>query len=350
MRRLVLAIAVVCLSLSAFAADPSILPANFAGWQKVPAVKHGEDPAQVDSAYPGVLKEYGFHDYEIADYSREGRKITVKAARFDSVTGSYGAFTFYRTPDMPEERIGDGAVDGHNRVLFFQSNLLLDVTLDQLTAMTAADLRELAKDLPKAQGNDATPPTVQSYLPKEKQVKGSVHFIRGPQALELVHAPINADQVNYAKFGTDAELAMADYADRDDHSTMVVISYPTNQIATERLQNFANTMQSSPGLVGKRTGNLVVLMTGSLPPDVEKGLVGSVNFDATVSWTEATVVAPKNNIGNLIVALFTLIGILLVVGLIFGVFMGGTRVLVQRFLPGRFHKEDEDEFISLDLR
>jgi hypothetical protein len=181
-------------------------------------------------------------------------------------------------------------------------------------------------------------------------VKGSVRFVRGPQALSRIQSPVNADQVNYAKFGTDAELAMADYEDRGDRSTMVVISYPTNQIATERLQNFQNTMQSSPGLVGKRTGNLVVLMTGALPVDVEKGLVGSVNYDATVSWTEATSLTPRNNIGNLIVALFTLIGILLLVGLVFGVFMGGTRVLLERVLPGRFHKNDGDDFISLDLR
>src|SRR5690242_15366570 len=114
MRRLVLVFAAVCLSLSAYAADPAILPANFAGWQKASTDKHGDNPSQVDSAYPAVLKEYGFHDHEIADYSRDGRKITVKAARFENVTGAYGAFTFYRTPGMPEEKIGDGAIDGHN--------------------------------------------------------------------------------------------------------------------------------------------------------------------------------------------------------------------------------------------
>lgn len=350
MRRLPLLIAALLLSLSAFAADPALLPQSFAGWQRSPSAKNGTDPSQVDPAFPAVLKEYGFHDFEIADYTREGRKITVKASRFDNVTGSYGAYTFYRTPEMPEEKVGDGAVDGHNRVLFFNSNVLVDVTLDQVTAMTAADLRELAKELPKAHGNDTTPPTVQSYLPKEKQVKGSVRFVRGPVALSYIHAPVNADQVNYAKFGSDAELAMADYEDRGDRSTMVVIAFPTNQIATERLQNFQSTMQSAPGFLAKRSGDLVVLMTGNLPADVEKGLIGSVNYDATVSWTEATSVTPKNNIGNLIVALFTLIGVLLLIGLIFGVFMGGTRVLMERVLPGRFHREEGDEFISLDLR
>ena len=350
MRRPALLIAALFLALSAFAADPSLLPQSFAGWQRTASNKQGTDPAQVDPAFPAVLKEYGFHDYEIADYTREGRKITVKVARFDNVTGSYGAFTFYRTPEMPEEKIGDSAIDGHNRVLFTQSNLLLDVTLDQLTAMTAADLRELAKELPKAHGNDATPPTVQGYLPREKQVKGSVRFVRGPIALSYLHSPVTADQVNYAKFGSDAELAMADYEESGDRSTMVVIAFPTNQIATERLQNFQSSLQSLPGFVAKRSGDLVVLMTGNLPVDVEKGLVGSVNYDATVSWTEATSVTPKNNVGNLIVAVFSLIGVLLLVGVVFGVFMGGTRVLIERVLPGRFHKEEGDEFISLDLR
>ena len=74
------------------------------------------------------------------------------------------------------------------------------------------------------------------------------------------------------------------------------------------------------------------------------------SIDATVSWTEATHLGARDNVGNLIVAAFGLIGILLVIGIIFGVVFGGARVLITRVLPGRFHKGDEGEFINLDLR
>jgi len=349
MNRFAALIAVLCLSAGgAFAADP-LLPENFEGWQRASTVKHGSDPAQVDAAMPAVLKEYGFHDYESADYTRGGRRITIRAARFDNVTGAYGAFSFYRSPEMQNEDIGDAAASSNQRILFFHSNVLVDATLDKVTAMSAADLRVLAKELPFARGNNATPPNLPGYLPKEHLVRETSRYIIGPTALALVHPPVTAEQVNFEKYPT-AEVALGDYSDRDQKSTMVIVSYPTKEIATERLQNFQNTMGSTPGFLAKRTGDKVVLMTGALPLSDEKSLVGSVNFDATVSWTEATRIAPRDNVGNLIVAAFGLIGILLVIGLVFGVFFGGARVLVTRFLPGRFHKGDEGDFINLDLR
>lgn len=355
MRRIAAFFALICLALPVLAADPkpaapSLLPQSFAGWDRTSTDKHGDNPEQVDAAFPAVLKEYGFHDYEAADYARDGRHLTVKAARFDNVSGAFGAFTFYRAPQMQREKIGDDAASNNNRILFYRSNVLVDVSLDKTTAMSAADLRELSKALPEARGNDATPPNLPGYLPRDKQVAGTLRYVMGPAALAQVHAPITPEQVNFEKYGNDAEVALGDYEDQGARSTMVVISYPTKEIATERLHNFETQMQSAPGFVSKRSGDKVVLMTGDLPLGDEKGLVGSVNFDATVSWTEATSIAPRNNVGNLIVAVFSLIGILLLVGVLFGVFMGGTRVLVQRVLPGRFHKNDEDEFISLDLR
>ena len=352
MNRLLTLVAVLSFALAAFAASTApapLLPQSFAGWEKKEVLKHGTDPAQADPAMPAVLKEYGFHDFESAQYTRGGRKITIKAARFDNVTGSYGAFTFYRQPEMIPEKIGDDAASANARILFYRSNVLVDATLDQVTAMSAADLRALAQELPKATGTDATSPILPGYLPREKSVQGTLKYVLGPNALNVLHPPVTAEQVNFEKYNT-AEVAFADYADHGDHSTMVVVSYPTKEIATERLQNFEKTIGSAPGFLAKRTADKVVLMTGNLSMGDEKALVGTVNFDATVSWTEQTKLAARDNIGNLVVAMFTLAGILMVVGLIFGLFFGGIRVLVQRVLPGRFHKEDEDEFISLDLR
>ncbi len=349
MKRFAVLIAVLCfLSLGTYAADSALLPQNFAGWEKTQTLKHGVDPSQADAAFPAVLKEYGFHDFESADYTRGDRHITIKAARFDNASGAYGAFTFYRVPEMRREEIGDEAASANTRILFFRSNVLVDATLDQITAMSAADLRALVKELPEARGNDATLPNLPAYLPKEKAVPFTIKYVMGPQTLALVHAPITPEQVNFEKFGSDAEVALAQYADDGNRSTMVIVSYPTKEIATERLRNFESTMQAAPGFVAKRSGDKVILMTGNLPLSDAKGLVGSVNYDATVSWTEATKLAPRDNIGNLIVAIFSLIGILLLAGLGFGLFFGSTRVFMRRILPGRFH--NEDEFISLDLR
>jgi predicted small integral membrane protein len=56
------------------------------------------------------------------------------------------------------------------------------------------------------------------------------------------------------------------------------------------------------------------------------------------------------NIGNLIIAVFTLIGIILLVSLIFGVFFGGIRVLTKRLFPDKvFDRPETMEIIQLHL-
>src|SRR4051812_27690123 len=84
----------------------SILPQSFEGWEMTGKPQAGTDPAAVDQAHPAVLKEYGFTDFEVANYTRPDRKLTVKAARFQDATGAYGSLTFYRQPKMNTENIG----------------------------------------------------------------------------------------------------------------------------------------------------------------------------------------------------------------------------------------------------
>jgi hypothetical protein len=144
----------------------TFLPEVFAGWQK------SEDTlsSHAEAADPGssaVLNEYGFRDVETAAYTREGRTLKLKAARFTDATGAYGAFTFYKTADMETEKIGDQGSYTNNRVLFYAGNILVDAKFDRLTAMSAAELRELAAALPKPAGASANLPVLPAYLPKQ---------------------------------------------------------------------------------------------------------------------------------------------------------------------------------------
>jgi hypothetical protein len=77
----------------------TILPQTFSGWQIEPqSAKAATDPATVDAADAPVLKEYGFADSEAATYARNGRKMHIKAARFNDASGAFGAFSYYVQP------------------------------------------------------------------------------------------------------------------------------------------------------------------------------------------------------------------------------------------------------------
>ena len=65
----------------------------------------------------------------------------------------------------------------------------------------------------------------------------------------------------------------------------------------------------------------------------------------------ATSVSKRDNIGNLIVGVFALTGVILLFSLIFGVFFGGIRILMNRLFPGRvFDRPQDIEIIQLHLR
>ncbi len=92
-------------------------------------------------------------------------------------------------------------------------------------------------------------------------------------------------------------------------------------------------------------------MTGATGSGDAQTLLNSVNYEAEVTWNEATSVSKRDNIGNLIVGVFALIGIILLISIIFGVFFGGTRILMKRLFPDRVFDRPEDvEIIQLHLK
>ena len=344
--------AIVCLLLSAFAVaadNTTILPKAFAGWTQTGQPRVTQDPAQADAAYPAVLKEYGFSDAETATYTRDdGRKLTIKAARFSDATGAYGAFTFYRQPVMKTEQIGTKAASANDRILFFRSSVLVEASFDRISAMSASELRELAGMLPAAKGSADNLPNLPEYLPKNNAVENSAKYVLGPQALLAAKSPLTAEQVD---FSHDPEILMQDYSPKDGEVTLTLIEYPTPQIAGERLRALESQMKASGNsFLARRTGPILAVETGAVGSSTARDLINSVNYEAEVTWDEATSISKRDNIGNLILAVFALIGIILLISFIFGVFFGGTRLLVKRFFPDRvFDRPEEVEIIQLHL-
>src|SRR5438309_4759540 len=104
----------------------AILPQSVGGWQ-IAKPQTSTSPEAADPTNAPLLKEYGFTDFEGATYTRDdGRKLTVKAARFQDTSGAYGAFTFYKMPQMLNEKIGDQGSSLNERILFYRGNILVD--------------------------------------------------------------------------------------------------------------------------------------------------------------------------------------------------------------------------------
>jgi hypothetical protein len=343
-----------------------ILPQQFGGWQLSGSPQISPDPVAADPVNGALLKEYGFSDFASATYTRDdGRKLSVKAARFADASGAYGAFTFYKVPQMITEQIGDQGSSLNERVVFYRGNILVDAVFAKLSAMSAAELRELAEALPLPAGETRNLPSLPRYLPRAGYVKNTAKYVVGPVGLEKINAPLPTQLVD---FNVGAEVVLGDYNTSDGRATLMLISYPTPQIAAEHLRRIDAARQAStPSRAGnspvanlalasitpgfdKRSGPLLVVATGMLSPAEAQSLLSAVNYDADVTWNENTHFTKKDNLANLLVNIIILCGILVGFALVAGVAFGGLRVLIQRVLPEKiFDRPEVVEFISLHL-
>jgi hypothetical protein len=121
---------------------------------------------------------------------------------------------------------------------------------------------------------------------------------------------------------------------------MVIFNYPTPQIAMQRIPDF----EKLPGAVAKRSGPLVALVLAPPDPDYAEKLLSQVRYQAVVTLDEY-VPSRRDNIGDLVINAFVLIGILLAFAVISGFALGGYRALRRR----SGHGEEADAMISLHL-
>jgi hypothetical protein len=326
-------------------------------------VARSDDPSAADAANEPVLREYGFERLEKASYTRDdGRNLVIKAAVFADASGAYGAFTYYYSEEMGQETIGGQAAFLNNRVLFYQGNVLVDALFDRTSVMSASQLRQLAGLLPQPADNKDKLPSLPTRLPKgaDKNLeKNTTKYILGPVALDRVRSPLPTGMVD---FKSGAEVVMARYAATAGDATLMLVEYPTPQIAAERLRQIDASHQiteQQPGVApildvgpffAARTGPIVVLASGPLSKREARSLMSAVSYEADVTWNENTYVTKKDNLANFLFNAIVLCGIVVGLALVAGVAFGGLRVLVKRYFPDSvFDRRETMELISLHL-
>src|SRR5208283_3525945 len=94
---------------------------------------------------------------------------------------------------------------------------------ERLSAMSAAELRELAGDLPLLSANTANLPSLPAYLPTQSFVKNSAKYVVGPAALDRIGAPLSSQLVD---FDAGAEAVLGNYDSSGGEATLLLISYP----------------------------------------------------------------------------------------------------------------------------
>lgn len=345
---------------------PTLLPESFAGWQLSARNPSVADAATADPAEGALLREFGFAKLESATYAQGNRQLKIKALDFHDATGALGAYLYYREPQMVDETIGDQSSSLHEHVLFYRGNVVIDAVFDKLTVMSASQLRELAAGLPLVNGGDRNPPTLPNYLPQKLShadpIPNSMRYAEGPVALERIGAPVTADLVDFA---AGAEVVLCKYRTDPEQATLTLIEYPTPQMAVQHQQlidaaHHPASAQQNPGgpalvnleqIYTRRTGPIVVIVSGLVTPNAARSLLGAVSYEPEVTWNERWKGLDKrNNLGYLLVTIIELSAVLAVLALVLGLGFGFGRVFLSWMFPGRVRTYAQaNEFISLHL-
>jgi hypothetical protein len=321
-----------------------LLPQSFAGWTEAGTVSTKPDPA--DSH---ILDEYGLAQFASASYAQGTNRVTISAWQFKDATGAFGAFTFYRQPQMHAESLGEEGAATGDHYIFWTGATVVDATFAHPANREQVALAALAGLLPKPGGGANVPPSLPHYLPAADLQPSSVHYAIGPAAYARIGGALPVADID---FGQDAEVITAQYGPSGAQGTLTLVMYPTPQMADAHLKSMQNEAQQGHGIGGlaKRSGPLLAVVSGNLPAPQAQQLLDAIRFNDYVTVNHPEGYVPETVKLYRLLRGITVLTVILVCGaVLLGFFLGGGRALIRVLRGKPVSSVSEEEFISLHL-
>jgi hypothetical protein len=259
-----------------------------------------------------LWSEMGLKQAEAARYAPN---FTVTVCDLADSTAAMEAYLWRRPPSAKPSKAAPLAAETPDGILLVLGNYLVDF---HGYKPSKAEIEGLQKALPKP---DQTPlPNL--HLPTKDVVPNSERYITGPVALQAFLPAVRPELAAF-QLGTEGQVAVF-HSPKGD-VTAAVFSYPTPQIAMKQAAEFEKA-----GMKINRSGPLITVVAGDGgDAELAQTLLKGVQYKADVTVPEHIWTA-KDNIGNLVINAFILIGILLSITVVAGLFVGGYRAYQRR--------------------
>ncbi|MCS6953671.1 MAG: DUF6599 family protein [Bryobacterales bacterium] len=308
-------------------AQAGIWPDQFGVFTKVSA-----RPVAPPAADRAIWEEYGLEEAEEVEYASGTLRFSAVAWRLKDPTSALAAFQWQRPPDAEPSEIGRLAAATPQALWLAFGNYLFRF---QGRKPEIAELAGLFDRLPRL--DQSSLPTLTDYLPKADRTPNSERFVIGPASLERFE-PRVPPSVAAFHYGTEAQLAR--YRSPRGEMSLALFSYPTPHIARERLEAF----QKLDGAIAKRAGPLIAVIFSPPDPDAAERLLARVQYRASLSWSEL-IPSKRDDLGDLILTILALVGVLVLIALAGGLVVGGVRWASRAW----FGVSESDPMIRLHL-
>jgi hypothetical protein len=316
----------------------TILPPHFGAWSAGKSAQAA--PATTEAQ--GILAESGLENKESRLYTNGTTSVTATVYRFHDSSGAYEAYTY----------LLNGAAAGVRLVRV--GNILL--AIDSSNPLAATELGALSQQV-SAKADKIPPPPIPDYLPERDRIAGTEKYALGPAAFQA--ALINLDRPGYsaitaaAGFSSGAEAIFARYRTTRDNAVLLLIEYPTPQLAGlhwKHLEQALPPSAKSDGTSIERKGSMLAIVLAPSSPNYATRVRNSVNYETQVTWNEPAHPITDPPITTVLAKIIMATGAFMLVAIVFGIAFGGVRVLMKTFFPGKvFDRPEQMDVLQLGL-
>lgn len=360
MRKLIaLFVVALCWCAGAFA-GAAVLPDRFGAWEaqgpeKDITVKDLGDNWVQGTGAEQVLQECGLRGIEQRDYRNGQDEVTLRVFQLKDPSAAYEFYTFLLAPGMRNMGVGkDSALSQYDgRILI--GNFVVQATLSAKTKPES--LNELASAL-KAKADPTPLPPLKDYLPTEWRTFGTEKYALGPEGFRSAMGSLGegayADLVKEVGFGvSDAEAMLARYQGQHGSGVLLLLQYPTPQVAEKHRDHLERALPESAkraGVTVERKASMLSVVFAATSEMHAQAIRDAVNYETAVTWNEPHQSATDPPLVQMLYKIFLFTSLFLVVATVTGIAFGGFRILIKHWWPGKvFDRPEKVEVLQLGL-
>jgi hypothetical protein len=348
-RKLFLACLLVLLSVVSTSAQQTaqhVLPDSFGNWHV--------GGCDVEVQKPALSQEAGEREYRQCQFTAGKQTAAIWAGKYRDPSSAYEVYTSLLRPAMSPSTVGRFTAVDDKGLLMLVGDIVIGV--NQPRNVSTKDLQELASIV--ATGSDRTPlPPIREYLPKEDLVNATQRYALGPAAFRAAAESLGKAEIasltDSAGFAQGAEAMLAQYRKGRDGGVLLLIDYPTPQLAELHMRHLETAVSDAAKKAGttiERKGSLLSMVIAPSSPAYAESLRGAVNYETQVTWNEPSQTATDPPWAVVLYRIFVGTGVFMVLAVAFGVAFGGFRVFIKKMLPGKvFDRPEQMEVLQLGL-
>jgi hypothetical protein len=341
------------------AADAPLLPNQFGPWQAgVPAkTLQVQELGAAWSKWPNgerVLAEAGLSRIEQRTYKNGADEITLRAFVLRDPSSAFELYTFLLAPGLKDFELGGDSAGGEHDARFLVGNIVIQAEIS--SKATAQGLSELLTAL-QAKADSTPLPPVKNYLPARGRTFGSEKYSLGPEGFRAAMGSLGQDAskdlTDAVGFQNGAEAMLANYHGEHGSGVLVLLDYPTPQLAEQHLHHLQQALPDAlkhAGVSVERKASLLSLVFAATSTEYARAMRDAVNYETQVTWNERGQQATDPPIMLIMYKIFLFTGLFLGVATGIGIAFGGFRVIIKRLFPGKvFDRPENIEVLQLGL-